>query len=237
MAADTSTGSAEELSRLGARLASVQEGIAQAAREAGRDAAELTLIVVTKFHPASLVRDLATLGVRDVGENRHQEAQAKASELADLDLRWHFIGQLQTKKARQVAQYASAIHSIDRERLVDALAGIERELDVFLQVNLTDDPARGGAAPAELEPLAERVLSVPQLRLRGVMAVAPLPHEEEAARAFARLRGYAERVRTLAPGATSISAGMTHDYAEAIAAGATHLRIGSAITGNRPAAG
>lgn len=237
MTADTSTGTAEELARLGDRLATVQEGIAQAARDAGRDAAELTLIVVTKFHPASLVRNLAALGVRDVGENRHQEAQAKASELADLDLYWHFIGQLQSKKARQVAQYADAIHSIDRERLVDALEGIERELDVFLQVNLTDDPGRGGAAPTELERLAERVLSVPQLRLRGVMAVAPLPHEEEAASAFARLRGYAEQVQALAPGATSISAGMTHDYAEAIAAGATHLRIGSAITGNRPTAG
>lgn len=222
---------------LAARLAGVTERIGDAARAAGRSPEELTLIVVTKFHPASLVADLAALGVRDVGENRHQEAQDKAAELAELDLRWHFIGQLQTKKARQAARYAHAIHSIDRERLVDSLAGIDRTIDAFLQVNLTEDPARGGAAPEELERLAERVLETPRLRLRGVMAVAPLPEEEEAARAFARLRGYSDRVRALAPDATAISAGMTHDFAEAVAEGATHLRIGSAITGNRPAAG
>lgn len=223
---------------LAARLHDVQAGIADAARAAGRSADELTLIVVTKFHPASLVSALAELGVRDVGENRHQEAQAKAEELAALDLHWHFIGQLQTKKARQAARYARSIHSIDRERLVDALADPEFDpattepIDAFVQVNLTEDPGRGGVAPASLEALAERVLATSTLRLRGVMAVAPL--EEPAAEAFARLAGYSERLRALDPAATAISAGMTHDYVEAIAAGATHLRIGSAITGNRP---
>ena len=232
----------------GARLERVRLGIADAARAAGRDAGELTLIVVTKFHPASLVRDLAGLGVADVGENRHQEAQAKAAELAGLrtpegdPLRWHFIGQLQTKKARQAARYAHAIHSIDRERLVEALAAAElpdpaRPIEAFVQVNLTADPGRGGAAPEEIERIAERVLETPTLRLRGVMAVAPLPEEEDPASAFARLRGYSERLRGLAPAADAISAGMTHDYPEAIAAGATHLRIGSAITGNRPTPG
>lgn len=214
------------------RLRAVQDGIADACRAAGRDASETTLIVVTKFHPASLVSALADLGVCDVGENRHQEAQAKAAELSGLDLNWHYIGQLQTKKARQAAQYASAIHSIDRARLVDALAGADRTVDAFLQINLTDDPGRGGAAPSEIESLTEQVLGTPTLRLRGVMAVAPL--DEAAASAFERLAGYSDRVRALAPEATAISAGMTHDYAEAIAAGATHLRIGSAITGNRP---
>ena len=227
------------MSDLATRLADVRHGIREAAQAAGRDAEDLTLIVVTKFHPASLVRDLTALGVRDVGENRHQEAQSKAAELAGLDLRWHFIGQLQTKKARQAAQYAHAIHSIDRERLVDALstAQVERPVEAFVQVNLTDDPGRGGASPDEIERIAERVLETPVLQLRGVMAVAPLPEEEPAASAFERLRGYAERVRALDPRATGISAGMTHDYAEAIAAGATHLRIGSAITGNRPVPG
>ncbi|WP_125098384.1 YggS family pyridoxal phosphate-dependent enzyme [Leucobacter chromiireducens] len=214
------------------RLAAVQAGVTEACRAAGRDAADVTTIVVTKFHPASLVRALAALGVRDVGENRHQEAQEKAAELAELDLRWHFVGQLQTKKARQAARYAQAIHSVDRARLIDALTELERPLDAFLQINLTDDPGRGGAAPAELEQLAEHALQNPSLRLRGVMAVAPL--DEEPARAFARLAEYSERVRAVAPAASAISAGMTHDYAEAIAAGATHLRIGSAITGNRP---
>ena len=217
---------------LAGRLHEVQSSIADACRAAGRDATETTLIVVTKFHPPGLVAALADLGVRDVGENRHQEAQEKSTQLADLNLNWHYIGQLQTKKARQAAQYASAIHSIDRARLIDALAPIDRELDVFLQINLTDDPGRGGAAPAEIESLTEQILGTDTLRLRGVMAVAPL--EEAAASAFARLAGYSERVRTLAPEAAAISAGMTHDYAEAIAAGATHLRIGSAITGNRP---
>ena len=226
-----------ERAELALRLESVQSRIDEAARSAGRNPSELTLIVVTKFHAASLVRELASLGVKDVGENRHQEAQAKSAELHDLDLRWHFIGQLQTKKARQAAQYAHSIHSIDRERLVDALAGIERTVDAFVQVNLTNDPGRGGAPAVEIERLAERVLETPTLRLRGVMAVAPLPEEEEAARAFARLRQLSDRVRALAPDATNISAGMTHDYVEAIAAGATHLRIGSAITGNRPVAG
>jgi len=222
---------------LGERLGDVRSRIADAARAAGRDPGATTLIVVTKFHPAELIRALAGLGVRDVGENRHQEAQAKAEELRGLGLNWHFIGQLQTKKARQAARYASAIHSIDRERLVDALdAGAAEEdarpIDAFVQVNLTEDPGRGGVAPDGLEALAERVLAARTLRLRGVMAVAPL--EEEPASAFARLAGYSERVRALQPTATAISAGMTHDFPEAIAAGATHLRIGSAITGNRP---
>lgn len=217
---------------LAERLAAVRAGVADACRVAERQPDDVTLIVVTKFHPPELVAALAELGVRDVGENRHQEAQAKAEALAELDLTWHFIGQLQTKKARQAARYAQAIHSIDRERLVDALTDLERPVDAFLQVNMTDDPARGGVAPAELEALAEHTLGNPSLRLRGIMAVAPL--EEEPARAFARLGAYSERVRAVAPEATAISAGMTHDYVEAIAAGATHLRIGSAITGNRP---
>ncbi|MGR4009605.1 YggS family pyridoxal phosphate-dependent enzyme [Leucobacter sp. 1207-22] len=210
----------------------MQSDVASACSAAGRAADDVTLIVVTKFHPAALVSALADLGVRDVGENRHQEAREKAAELADLDLNWHFIGQLQTKKARQAAQYATAIHSIDSERLVDALAPIERTIDAFVQINLTDDPGRGGIEPGAIESLAERILETPSLHLRGVMAVAPL--EEEPARAFERLAGYSERVRSLDSSATAISAGMTHDFAEAIAAGATHLRIGSAITGNRP---
>ncbi|MEB4616582.1 YggS family pyridoxal phosphate-dependent enzyme [Leucobacter sp. M11] len=221
-------------SQLADRLAAVRSGIAEATRAAGRSD-QPTLIVVTKFHPNQLIEDLAALGVRDVGENRHQEAQQKAADLGSLDLTWHFLGQIQTKKARQVARYADVLHAVDRIRLVEALEPIERDLDCFLQVNLTDDPARGGVAPAELEALVERTLISPRLRLLGVMAVAPLDEDPRAA--FARLRGYSERVRTLAPEATAISAGMTHDYAEAVAEGATHLRIGTAITGNRPVTG
>ena len=228
----TSTSPTSSSSPLAERLAAVRSDVADAARAAGRAPEELTTVVVTKFHPASLVRELAALGVRDVGENRHQEAQEKAAELADLGLRWHFVGQLQSKKARQVRRYAQVIHSIDRSSLVDALASDEGVVDGFVQLNLTDDPARGGVADRDLEGLVERVLEAPGLRLLGVMAVAPL--DEEPARAFERVRLASERVRVLAPDATFISAGMSQDYREAIAVGATHLRIGTAITGNRP---
>ncbi|WP_394552141.1 YggS family pyridoxal phosphate-dependent enzyme [Agromyces sp. MMS24-JH15] len=223
------------MSGLGARLDRVRADIAEAAVEAGRDPGEITLIVVTKFHPAALVAELASLGVRDLGENRHQEAQAKAAELADLGLRWHFVGQLQGKKARQVRAYASAIHSVDRPSLVDALRSEESVVDAFVQVNLTDDPNRGGVAPGELEALVERVLATPGLRLRGLMAVAGLDVDPRTE--FARVREYGERVRRLAPEASDLSMGMSHDFREAIAEGATHLRIGTAITGNRPTGG
>ncbi|SFR79028.1 hypothetical protein SAMN05428970_2475 [Agromyces sp. CF514] len=221
---------------LRARLRAVASRVGEAARLADRDPAGIRTIVVTKFHPASLVRDLATLGVTDVGENRHQEAQAKALELADLDLSWHFIGQLQSKKARQVRAYADAIHSIDRAALVDALRSDETSIDCFVQVNLTDDPGRGGVAPDELEGLVEHVLATPGLRLLGLMAVAPL--DEPARPAFARVRELSERfVLPMAPEARSLSMGMSHDLEDAVAEGATHLRIGTAITGNRPIAG
>lgn len=219
---------------LAERLASVDAAIADAARAAARDPAELTRIVVTKFHPASMVRELVELGVRDVGENRHQDASAKAADLADLDLAWHFVGQLQSNKAKAVRRYARAVHSVDRESVVSALAG-ELPLDIFLELNLTGDPARGGVEPSLLEPLAERVLSTPGLVLRGVMAVAPLG--EDARRAFERVRAASDALRVIAPEASAISAGMSGDFREAILEGATHLRIGAAITGKRPTAG
>ncbi|WP_314648033.1 YggS family pyridoxal phosphate-dependent enzyme [uncultured Microbacterium sp.] len=223
------------MTELGARLSAVDERIADAARRAGRRPDEITRIVVTKFHPASLVRELHALGVRDVGENRQQELSAKHSELADLDLRWHFIGQAQTNKAGAIRRDADAVHSVDRSRLADALhraAEGDDVLDVLVQVNLTEDPGRGGVVPEDALGVAEHVLGLPTLRLRGVMAVAPL--DEEPASAFARLRDTADRIRSVAPGADWMSAGMTGDFVEAIAAGATHLRIGSAITGPRP---
>ena len=221
----------------GERLARVASGVSDAARAAGRDPASVTTIVVTKFHPASLVRELHALGVRDVGENRHQEAQDKSAETADLEgLRWHFVGQLQSKKARQARRYAAAVHSLDRASVVDALGSDDGTwVDGFVQVNLTDDPGRGGVAEAEVDALVERVLATPGLRLRGVMAVAPL--DAPARPAFERLRLVSERVRAVAPDADQISAGMSQDFADAIAEGATHLRIGTAITGSRPDAG
>ena len=218
---------------LEARVLEVQERIAAAARAASRDASEITTIVVTKFHPAELVRELYALGIRHVGENRHQEAVAKQAELSELDLTWHFIGQLQSNKARAVAEYARVIHSVDRPSLVSALSNQDREVDVFLEINLTDVPGRGGVLPVELESLCEAVLQVPVLNLRGVMAVATV--DEEPSRAFERVLEYADRVRAMAPGARDLSIGMSGDFEEAIALGATHLRIGTAITGKRPA--
>lgn len=218
------------------RLAAVDERIRDAARAAHRDVADITRIVVTKFHPAALVAELHTLGVRDVGENRQQELTAKRAELAGIpDLTWHFIGQAQTNKARAVRAAADAVHSVDRARIADALDAADgaAPLDVLLQVNLTDDTGRGGVAPEGVEELAAHVAGRPSLRLRGVMAVAPL--DEEPARAFERLRACADAVRAVVPDARWISAGMTGDFPEAIAMGATHLRIGSAITGPRPA--
>jgi pyridoxal phosphate enzyme (YggS family) len=223
------------LGRLAERLSLVQTEIADAARAADRDPASITTIVITKFHPASLVRDLESLGVRDFGESRHQEAQAKVAELADLDATWHFVGQLQSKKARQVRAYADVLHSIDRESLVDALEDPDNVRDAFIQVNLTGEAHRGGVAPADLDALVDRVASGTGLRLVGLMTVAPLLGEPRAA--FARLRELSERVRMTVPEATALSMGMSGDFREAIMEGATHLRIGTAITGNRPLEG
>ena len=218
-----------------ARLAAFLEDL-----EGARQARDVTVVVVTKFHPVELVRELAAAGHRDFGENRHPEARDKAVSTAELGLTWHFLGQLQRKKARQVAAYADVLHSIDSIELVEALEGGESPherpaRDALVQINLTDDPGRGGVEPERLEALAERVSASPALRLRGVMAVAPL--DEEPARAFERLATYADRVRRLDASADWISAGMSADWREALQHGATHLRIGTAITGNRPVGG
>lgn len=218
---------------LRSRLEAVSERVVRAAEEAGRDPSEVTTIVVTKFHPVELVQNLYDLGVRDFGESRHQEAREKAAALP-ADIRWHFVGQLQTKKARQVRTYAHSIHSVDRLQLVDALDGADDETEVFVQVDLSGEPGRGGAAPADVPQIARRVVSARGLRLAGVMAVAPLG--EDAEPAFRRLREISDRVREIDPDARRISAGMSGDLESALKEGATHLRVGSAITGQRPTA-
>ena len=224
-------------SSLALRLAAVRSEIADAASAAGRPVRDITTVVVTKFHPATLVRELAGLGVRDVGENRLQDAGPKAAQLEDLDLTWHFIGQLQSNKVRSVLEFSRIIHSVDRESLVESLARSESvpSIEVFIQLNLTDNEQRGGVRPDRLVELAERVLAQPRLRLMGVMAVAPLG--EEPRRSFERVRLVSESLRTIAPEARALSMGMSGDFREAILEGATHLRIGTAITGNRPDAG
>ena len=218
-------------------LAAVRERIDSACAEAGRNSAEITLIVVTKFFPATDVRLLADLGVRHVGENRHQEAAHKAAECSDVGVTWHFIGALQSNKAAAVAGYAEVVHSVDRAKLLSGLSRGAQErgqdLDCLVQVSLDPPEATGrSGAPAEDVPaLAERVLATDGLRLRGVMGVAPLDDPRDA---FARLGETASVVRQIESEATWISGGMSGDLEHAIRQGATHLRIGSAVLGPRP---
>jgi pyridoxal phosphate enzyme (YggS family) len=222
---------------LAGNVARVRTRIADACAAAGRDRGEITLVAVTKTYPATDVLHLAALGLRDIGENRDQEAAAKAAEVsaAGAEVRWHFIGQLQRNKARSVARYAHLVHSVDRPELIDALAraraDAEQPLGVLLQVSLDDQPGRGGVPPEDLTRLAEAVAVRPALALRGVMAVAPL--DAPPAPAFARLAALAGRLREEYPSATVISAGMSGDLEAAVRHGATHLRIGSALLGNR----
>lgn len=221
---------------LAANLAEVRERIAAATAAAGRPPGDVDLVVVTKFFPASDVRLLAGLGVTDVGENRHQEAEEKAAACADLDdLRWHFIGGLQSNKAAAVAAYADVVESVDRLKLVEPLdrGARDRQVEVLLQVSLDgpDAEGRAGCDPLELAALAEAVAKASNLTLRGLMAVAPLGAEPAAA--FGRLARIRADFLRDHPYATVLSAGMSGDLEEAVAAGATHVRVGSAILGSR----
>jgi pyridoxal phosphate enzyme (YggS family) len=233
------SGSAGRREEVAANLSAVQERISAACARSGRDPGEVTLTVVTKFFPASDVRLLAELGVRHVGENRHQEAEAKAAECAGLDLTWHFIGGLQSNKTAAVASYADVVESVDRPKLLGGLSrgahARGRRVDVLVQVSL--DPAeasagRSGVAPDAAAELAQRVVETEGLQLRGVMAVAPLGADPQPA--FAKLLEVAAEVRRVDPAATWVSAGMSNDFEVAIGAGATHVRIGSAVLGARP---
>lgn len=226
---------------LAARLAKVHERVDRACADAGRDRDEVHLIAVTKFFPASDVEHLAALGVTDVGENRDQEAGAKFAELAAPvreQLTVHFIGQLQSNKASHVIRYADVVQSVDRPKIAGALdraaVAQERSLDVLVQVDLSGATGRGGVAVPDARALADRVAEAEALRLRGVMAVAPLGADP--AEAFGRLSEVADVIRGDHPEATWLSAGMSGDLEQAVAAGATHLRVGSAILGSRPAA-
>ncbi|WP_343952973.1 YggS family pyridoxal phosphate-dependent enzyme [Nonomuraea longicatena] len=225
----------DRTAEIGANLKAVEARIAAACQAAGRGRAEVTLVAVTKTYPAEDVRILAGLGVRDVGENRDQEAAVKARECAGLPLRWHFVGQLQTNKVRSVVAYADVIHSVDRPRLAEAISReavrAGREVTCLLQVALDDDPGRGGVRPADLPALADAVAAAGGLVLGGVMAVAPLG--EEPGKAFARLAEISRSVRERHPGAAMVSAGMSGDLSEAVACGATHVRIGTALLGRR----
>lgn len=220
------------MSGLEERLDCIRAEIESACLESQRDANDISLIVVTKFHPSDLIRKLHALGVRHIGESRHQEAVKKNAELTDLNLKWHFVGQLQSNKARAVATYCDVIHSVDRQSLVVSLARHLDEIDVFIEVNTSSDPTRGGVQPEQLKALAERIVETDNLRLRGLMAVAP--RELEPAEAFDEVVAIQSQLQEVAPTAQELSMGMSGDFREAVIRGATHLRIGTAITGKRP---
>lgn len=231
-------------------LAAVRARVERACQAAGRQPEELTLVAITKFFPASDVVELVGLGVHHVGENRDQEAGPKVVELpveVREALTVHFVGQLQTNKAGHVARYADVVQSVDRARLVRALdraggtaldeGARHTPLAVTLQVDLDEgaDRGRGGALPEDLPGLAEQVAQAEHLELRGLMAVAPNGLDEAGTRrAFERLADLAGALRQDHPGATWVSAGMSGDLELAVAAGATHLRVGTAILGSRP---
>lgn len=238
--------------QLAAALERVHDRIRAAALAARRDPREITLIAVTKYHPITDIEALVALGHRDIAENKDQEARAKVEDLpaeVRAGVRVHFVGQLQTNKARSTARYADVVHSVDRERLATALGrGAERALeagerqevlDVLIQVGLdrkeSASAARGGAAPEVALELASRIQQFASLRLRGVMGVAPHgASPEQTAQAFETLADISRQVRTEVASADWISAGMSQDLESAVAAGATHLRVGSAILGSRP---
>lgn len=237
--------STDRAAELAAALATVEERIRTACAAAGRQREDVTLVVVTKFFPASDVRLLATAGVRHVAESRHQEAVAKRDACGDLDLTWHFVGGLQSNKAAAVARWADVVQSVDRAKLMAPLGRAAEErsvpLDVLIQVSLdrsgeaAERASRSGVPPRAAVALAERAAATDGVRLRGVMAVAP--HGGDPASAFALLAGVAAEVRAAVPSATWVSAGMSGDLEEAVAAGATHVRVGTAVLGTRPPQG
>ena len=229
----------ERRAEIAAGLAAVERRIEGACAAAGRPRADVTLVAVTKTFPATDVLHLRALGVRDIGENRADEADDKeyrCRAAGATDLTWHFVGQLQTNKAGVVAKCCDVVHSVDRVKLVNALeracdrAG--RDLRCLVQVDLSGQPGRGGAAPDDVPAVAAAVAETEHLRLAGVMAVAPLGGNAD--EAFARLAEVAARVRSAHPQATTVSAGMSGDLEAAVAHGATHLRVGSALLGSRP---
>ncbi|MGA5637372.1 YggS family pyridoxal phosphate-dependent enzyme [Streptomyces cinereoruber] len=233
----------DRTAELAENLARVEARIAAACAAAGRAREDVTLIVVTKTYPASDVRILHGLGVRHVAENRDQDAAPKAAACADLDLTWHFVGQLQTNKVKSVVGYADVVQSVDRSKLVSSLSAAaekrERELGCLIQVALDAESGergdRGGVSPDGIEELAAAVDDAPGLRLDGLMTVAPLagPYAGEPRAAFDRLMDLSTALRATRPAANMVSAGMSGDLEEAVAAGATHVRVGTAVLGVR----
>ena len=227
------------MSQLATRYKEVQDRISAAASAAGRQGSDVELIVITKTHPTIVVAELADLGHRSFGENRDQEAKPKAMELdllrPDSNFDWHFVGQLQSNKVKSAMSYAKTIHSLDRPSLLKEiakqLAASETQINCYIELNLTEDLNRGGLDPSMVKQFAESALAVPGLNLLGVMAVAGLDVDPRVD--FETVVRISRELQEIAPEAKDLSIGMSADYEAAIELGATHVRIGSAITGPR----
>ena len=214
-------------------LESVKEKISAAAQAAGRSPSEITLIAVTKTFPVSDLEILYELGVRNFGENRDQEAAPKVGVLP-ADITWHFQGGIQSNKLKSISNWASVIHSVDKFKYAQMISqfSVDKTKEIFIQVSLDTLPqSREGVDPADLMQLAEQIMSLPNLQVKGLMAVAPLDQPTE--QAFVRLQQIQQKFIQLYPAASSLSSGMSGDYELAISLGATHVRIGSSILGNR----
>ena len=216
----------------------VRSRIRQAAVTAGRDPESVTLVAVSKSKPAELVRSAATAGVTDFGENYVQEALLKLDQLDDLALRWHFIGGLQSNKTRAVAERFAWVHSVDRfsvaRRLSEQRPFHAPPLNLCIQVALVPEPTKRGVEPASLPDLAARTRDLPRIKLRGLMCVPPPQPNVAAERAvFSRLRALLEELNEQGHDLDALSMGMSSDFESAIAEGATHVRIGTAIFGSR----
>jgi pyridoxal phosphate enzyme (YggS family) len=216
----------------------VRSRIRQVAEATGRDPAEVTLVAVTKAQTAETIRLAATAGVTDFGENYLQEATAKMDQLADLVLRWHFIGGIQSNKTRAIAERFDWVHSIDRlsvaRRLSEQRPFHAPPLNLCIQVELVPEPSKGGVAPGEVPLLAAAAAELPRVRLRGLMCVPPPQTNDLATReVFARLRGLLAELNASGHKLDTLSMGMSGDFESAIAEGATLVRIGTALFGSR----
>ena len=220
------------------RLAAVLARIEAAARRAGRDPAGVRLLAVSKQQPVVAIAAAADAGQREFGENYAREGVAKIEALGGRPLTWHFIGQLQANKTREVAQYFQWVHTLDRERIATRLDAQRPHyagpLDVLLQVRLGDEPGKGGVEPEGLAELAGFVAGLPRLRLRGLMCI-PAPADDEAAQRvpFARLRELLEDLNRRGHQLDTLSMGMSADLEAAVLEGATLVRVGTALFGPR----
>ncbi len=213
-----------------ANLVDVSSRIEKAAKAAGRSVEEITLVAVTKTFPVSDIEFLYQLGIRNFGENRNQEGSIKAPQLPD-DCIWHFQGQIQSNKLKSIALWADVIHSLDDASHAKKLSSLVANKDIFIQLSLDSQPNRGGVAPEELDGFARAIAELGNLKVRGLMAVAPL--DEDSNLAFARLKLLSNQLVKTLPMASEMSAGMSNDFESAIAQGATLIRIGSQILGVR----